>query len=154
MDKYEELFLKISDEVPIVETSLTGYNLYGFYYNNIIYIEETLSLVDKYETLLEEYGHYRTSSGVILDLKERANRQQESLAFSHSLGTRVTIEDFLECYEKGMKYYWEVAEYLGLSSEFLYNLVQEVKRRHGLIIEYKNYVIKFITESALLVTQK
>nr|WP_269160908.1 ImmA/IrrE family metallo-endopeptidase [Enterococcus sp. BWB1-3] len=146
--------MRIYDEVPIIEMDLTTYNLDGFYCNNVIYIEKTLSSIDKYETLLEEYGHYKTSSGIILDLKKQTNRQQETLAFSHSLGAWITIEDILDCYEQGMKYYWEVAEYLGLSSEFLYNLVQEVQRRYGLIIEYKNYVIKFITESVLLVSRK
>ncbi|MBP1046441.1 ImmA/IrrE family metallo-endopeptidase [Enterococcus sp. BWM-S5] len=154
-DSYEDLLREITKEVEVYEDDLIStIGDTGYYRDNTIYIERTLSESDKRERLYEEYGHHRTTIGIILDQSKTMNRQQERSARTFGQELALSLDDIINCYRNGIEYYWECAEYLDFSEEFVYEAVKALKNKLGEIIYYKNYIIRFVTETLLNIETK
>ena len=154
MNDYERLLSKIYLEVPVIESDLTTLNDDAFFYRGVIYIEKKLENLRKRELLYEEYAHSKYTVGDIGNQNDPHNRKEEYLARAKGMLMAVTLDDILSSYKNGYKEYWEVAEYLGFSPEYLYQAVQEIKRYYGLMITYKNYILRFINEHTLSVERR
>ena len=86
VNDYEKLVSSIQKDVTVLEIDLynqTG--CYGLYRNGKIYIEKTLSTRQKKNILAEEYGHYQTSVGTILN---QNCRKSEARVESSQCGLR------------------------------------------------------------------
>lgn len=152
---YESLLRELSKEVDVIEYGLIDMaGDYGYFADETIFIEKSLSEITKKEVLLEEYGHFKTTVGNILDQSVPANRKQERQARNYAYGMAITLDDIIDCYQKGIKYYWECAEYLDFSEEFVYEAVKYLRGKLGEIIYYKNYIISFLSETLMHVERK
>lgn len=132
---YEELLLKFSREILIVETSLKKAGVTGLYVNKnnneLILIEKTLSNTDKKTVLLEEYGHYKTSTGNILNLQDIQNIKQERRALEYSIDMFFPIEVIDKALSSSCDTTsnYEIAENLDVSCEYLEEIYNCHKRK-------------------------
>ena len=82
--------------------------------------------------LAEELGHYYTTIGDILDLSKAENRKQERRARIWAYDRLIGLKKLAKTYALGYENYYEVAEYLDVTEDFLRDAVQYYKERYGL----------------------
>ncbi|MHC5215241.1 toxin [Enterococcus sp. LJL128] len=154
MNDYEKLLEKVSIEVPVIECDLSHHPDKAYYYRNAIFIDKSLPTTLKRQYLFEEFSHFKSSVGEILDQSCLGNSKQEKLARNIGYTEAISLDDLIDCYKKGIKYYWECAEYLDFTEDFIYEAVSYLRSKLGEIIYYKNYIIRFVTETLLDVQKK
>ena len=71
-----------------------------------------MSTRQKKNILAEEYGHYQTSVGTILNQNCTENRKQELKARNVALEQLVTLDDLIRCSEAGLSNHYSCAEFL------------------------------------------
>lgn len=148
MDEYELLLNDVINNVPVVEMELlreTG--LKAAYKDNYIYLDKHLSAVEKRVNLSEEYSHHKTSVGNIIDYNDPKNRKQEWQARRDSVERLVSLDDLIECSFASCKNRYECAEYLGITEEFLKEVLVHYYTKYGPIYLYENYIFIFNDES-------
>lgn len=150
MNDKEELLDWIDDRIPILEGKfLEILKDQAYYRRGKIFLDTSLSYIQQKEVVVEEYGHFRTTIGVILDQSVQSNRKQEAQARKLGYELAITLDDIIQCKYLGFTYYWECAEYLNYSPEFVYNVVQHYKTKYGTSFVYKNFQINFSTASTM-----
>lgn len=65
----------------------------------------------------------------------------------------VSLDDLIDAWEIGCKYYWECAEFLGFSPRYVVDAVQYIKEKYGPIFNYKGYQFRFTTETCMEITK-
>lgn len=151
MDDYELLLDEIQSELPVIEGSLlekTGRQ--GLYRSGRIYIEKTLPTSKKREILAEEYGHFKTSVGNILDQKKHDNRKQELQARNVSYESTVSLEKLIECSEANLSNHYECAEFLNVSVETLKDALAYYQQKYGYTYFYKGRIFEFRDLSVMI----
>ena len=106
-------------------------------------IRKDLSDAEKACVLAEEIGHYYTTVGNILNQKNTENRKQEIKARKWAVDKILTIEDVFEATEHPCNNLYEVAEYLGVTEEFLLEALEIFKKRYGHSYTYNGKTIIF-----------
>ncbi|MBO0473287.1 ImmA/IrrE family metallo-endopeptidase [Enterococcus ureasiticus] len=151
MDDYELLLDEVQTELPVIEGSLfekTGRQ--GLYRSGRIYIEKTLPPTKKREVLAEEYGHFKTSVGNILDQKKQVNRKQELQARNVSYENIISLEKLIECSEANLSNHYECAEFLNVSVEILKNALVYYQQKYGCTHFYKGRIFEFRDLSVII----
>lgn len=143
MNDYEMLLCQVQKEVPVLEVPLDQYASEGFYRNGKIFIEKTLSIKRKREILAEEYAHYKTSVGTIINIKETLNSKQEYIARNYSFDLLISIDDLISCSKEGFTSSYECAEYLGVSQDTLNQVLQYYQQKYGTTYLYEDKIINF-----------
>jgi hypothetical protein len=147
---YEELLIEAENEGLIVkEKPLQAHD--GRIKGNRIAIRKDIpTLAEKACVLAEEIGHYKTTVGDILQQDDICDKKQENAArlwaYNRLVGLRGIIDGFLH----GCKNRMELAEFLGVTEEFLQNAVDCYKRKYGLYVAVDNYIIYFEPTLAVL----
>lgn len=141
---YEKLIKEAEKEdVEVVEKNLPK-RIKGLYCDGCIAINKNITTYkEKACVLSEELGHYHTSSGDILDQSKIMNRKQERLARAWGYKRLVGIIDLVNAYEQGVKNRYELAEYLGVTEEFIDECINYYKEKYGLFYEIDNYIVYF-----------
>ncbi|GIP17806.1 membrane protein [Paenibacillus montaniterrae] len=140
---YESLLIKAEQHgVNIYEIGLRS-PAKGLIKNNIIAINKNISATEKTCVLAEELGHYFTSTGNILDQSSISNRKQEYRARAWSYETLISLERIVEVGQAGIEGRHAVAEYLGVTEEFLQNTIEHYQRKYGLHTFYREFLIYF-----------
>lgn len=155
MNKYELLLNDICEKIPVVEMELlrdTG--LKAAYKDNFIYLDKHLSAVEKRVNLSEEYSHHKTTVGNIIDYNDPKNRKQEWQARRDSVERLAPLDDLIECSFAGCKNRYECAEYLGITEEFLKEVLVHYCTKFGPVHLYKNYIFIFNDESMAVLDTK
>ncbi|WP_088815489.1 MULTISPECIES: ImmA/IrrE family metallo-endopeptidase [Listeria] len=101
---------------------------------NTIYILKGLTQAEEVCTIIEEISHKLYSNGNILDVSKTTNRKQEFFARRKAheyLVPRSLLED---CYQKGLRNYYEVADHLGITEEFLKEACDHYMQKYGKIV--------------------
>ena len=106
-------------------------------------IRKNMSSTEKACVLAEEIGHYYTTVGNILDQKDASNRKQEAIARKWAVDKMIAIEDLFYACESGCESLFEIAEYLGITEEFLLEALEVFKKRYGHSFSYKEKTITF-----------
>lgn len=106
-------------------------------------IRKDLSDAEKACVLAEEIGHYYTTVGNILNQKNTENRKQEIKARKWAVDKMLTIEDVFEATEHPCSNLFEIAEYLGVTEEFLLEALEIFKKRYGHSYAYNGKTIIF-----------
>jgi Zn-dependent peptidase ImmA (M78 family) len=151
LDDYETFMTTINKDVPIYEVDLfskTG--CYGLYRNGKIYIEKTLDKHAKKHILAEEYGHYKTSSGTILNQNVTENRKQEKKARNFGLEKLVTLDDLIKCSEAGLTTHFACADFLGINIKTLQEVITYYYEKYGSTYFYKGRVFEFKDSSIMI----
>lgn len=103
--------------------------------DNNIYITRGLAQVDEICTIIEEISHKLYSSGNILDVSKTTNRKQEFFARRKAHEFLVPRSRLEACYQRGLREYYEVAEHLGVTEEFLREACEHYVQKYGSVVQ-------------------
>ena len=143
---YDSLVLELAKEgVEVIEHSFCSSALKGLYVDNVIAInyKGISSDTEKACILAEEYGHYRTTSGNILNPKNVSNIKQEKRARNWGYEKLVSLEKLIEAYKAGVKNCYDLADFLDVTEDFLQNALKHYKEKYGLYVKQEDYIIYF-----------
>ncbi|WP_099224129.1 ImmA/IrrE family metallo-endopeptidase [Listeria costaricensis] len=139
---YDDLMNEYGDKVPIKEEKMPA-KLPGLFLDGMIFIDQQRSAAEKSGILIEELMHWKYSVGNIFSLDNMANIKQENFARKRGYEELVSIEDIITCFYANMREYFEVAEYLGVTEEFLRKTVSHYKEKFGPMYHHGRYIINF-----------
>ncbi len=141
---YEELLREAEREgVEVISWSLKG-NTKGAYYNGVIALNKNISTTsEKTCVLAEELGHYYTSCGNIIDTSDTNNRKQEVKARRWAVKRLVTLKNIIKAFEAGCRNLYEMAEYIGVTEDFLKDAFATYNAMYGKCKKRGNYIIYF-----------
>ena len=116
---YEQLLTAADQEGLLVkEQPLTEHD--GLIRGSRIAIRKDIETqAEKSCVLAEEIGHYRTSSGNILDHNKEESRKQEYRARLYGYNLKIGLTGLISAYEAGCGNLCEMAEYLDATEEYL-----------------------------------
>lgn len=141
LDQLMDRFAKV---VTILEVDLYDrFGVYGVYKKDkdglpFIFIEKNQPEIDKKVILVEEFKHMMTSYGVILNQNNHDSAKQENKARALSYKELITMEGLYDCYHKGLRSEFEIAEELDVPQKFLHNAIEYFKENSGDPIKMKN----------------
>ncbi len=139
---YEELLEEAEKQNLIVkEKTLNGSN--GRIDGNKIAIKKGISSIKKSCVLAEELGHYSTNAGNILNYDIIKNRKQELQARFWAYNKQIGLTGIIRAYENRCKDKSEMAEFLGVTEDFLEDALKIYKRKYGISTKIDNYIIYF-----------
>lgn len=154
MNNYELLLSRISNELPVIELPLEEHGVEGNYYNGMIFIDSSLPANRKREVLSEEYAHFKTSSGVIINYNKTESRKQELVARKYSIEMIMTLDDLIECYEHQLSTVYECADYLDISMDLFQDSLRHYLSKYGTHHTYKEKIFVFTDESVKILDKK
>ena len=116
---YEQLLTAADQEGLLVkEQPLTEHD--GLIRGSHIAIRKDIETqAEKSCVLAEEIGHYRTSSGNILDQNKVESRKQEYRARLYGYNLKIGLAGLIRAYEARCRNRYEMAEYLDVTEEYL-----------------------------------
>lgn len=132
---YETLSAEAStSNVDIVEKPLRGRNK-GLYADGLIVIDKRLStIIEKACILAEELGHHHTSFGDILDQNIIHKRKQELRARQWAYQCMIPLEGIVQAHHARISGRYDLAEYLGVTEEFLQAAIDRYTEKFGLSV--------------------
>ncbi len=145
MNSYEVLLDEICSNINVVEAELfNATGLLGVYKEGKgIIIDKNMETDLKKTTLMEEYMHSKYTVGNILDQSSIENRKQELLARKYAYIELVPLDALIEAYSLGLTQYYEVADFLEVDIEFLWDATNYYKSTYGTMFQYKGVLIHF-----------
>lgn len=144
MTKYEKLIKYANDEnISIVETYFESDSKGLCIGSDMIAIKKDLTDCEKTCILAEELGHYYTSVGDILDLRDINNQKQETTARKWAVNKLLKIEKLIDSAKHGCESLFEIAEYLDVSEDFLRESISVFRQKYGPCYVSGNYAIIF-----------
>jgi Zn-dependent peptidase ImmA (M78 family) len=132
--------------VQVVEHSFQTTRLKGLYCDNVITINKSASLttVEKACVIAEELGHHFTTNGTILDQSRLENRKQERRARQWAYEHLLPLHRLVEAFKDRITGRHELAEYLGVSEQFLQDSINRYKDIYGIFsVVQDRYVVYF-----------
>ena len=151
MDNYECLEDEACmDGIEIVNCRFNSPRIKGLYCDKTIGINLDIdSSNEKACVLAEELGHHHTSVGDILDMSGAGNRKQERQARLWGYNKLIGLSGLVKAYETGCQDRFEVAEYLGVTDEYLCECLDAYRDKYGVGITMDDYYIMFIPHLAI-----
>lgn len=147
---YEELLIHSFNEgLYVKEKKLVSSN--GRIKGRRVAIRKELSEIEKQCTLAEELGHYYTSVGDIIRIKNESDIKQEYRARIWAYKKLVSFESLIECFEARCLDKYDYIERLNVTETFFNESIDYYKKKYGLLYIYNNYVIYF--EPTLAITK-
>ncbi len=135
--KYASLY------VEVYEHPMTSRNK-GLYMDGIVWLNKGLTSVDKACVLAEELGHHNTSVGNILDQSLIQNRKQEQLARQWAYEFMIPLEKIVQAYHSHIQDRFQLAEFLGVTEEFLQATIDRYTEKYGLFAQVnERYTVCF-----------
>ncbi|MDD6217589.1 MAG: ImmA/IrrE family metallo-endopeptidase [Roseburia sp.] len=153
MTKYEALLNDAEREnVEVVETThFSGTRIKGLYLDNHIAISKDLKTEhEKICVLAEELGHHETATGDIIDQSTVENRKQEMRGRIIAYNRLVGLRGIVNAYNHHCQGLSEVAEFLGVTEEFLNDALSYYRNKYGVCTTVDNYAIIFEPAIAVL----
>lgn len=141
---FEQLLKEAEEEgLEVISWSLQG-KTKGLYYNGTIAISESITTTaEKTCVLAEELGHYYTSCGDIIDQRNTVNKKQEVKARRWAVKRLVTLKNIINAFKAGCRNMYEMAEYLGVTEEFLREAFHNYGQMYGVCKKRGSYTIYF-----------
>ena len=143
MHTYEKMLIDASNNgFEIVEKNFKS-DAKGLCKGKKIGIRKDMSDTEKACVLAEELGHYYTSVGNILDQNNVNNKKQELVARRWATNILLCPADLIEACRAGNEYISDIAEYLGVTSEFLIDAINVFSAKYGPVYSDGEYEIRF-----------
>ena len=140
---YEEL-LKEADSIGLIVKEKALQSGDGRIFNNKIAIRKDIpTQIEKACVLAEELGHHYTSSGNIIDQNIVFNRQQELRARMYGYNLNIGLIGIAKAFETGCRNLYEMAEFLGVTEEYLKEAIESYRKKYGVFTTIDNYLIYF-----------
>lgn len=144
MITYDKLLQEADNEgINVKEFTFTS-GIKGLYCDNCIAINSKIETqIEKSCILAEELGHHFTSSGNILNQNIISNRKQELKARAWAYNKKISLKGLANAFliNNGNRYH--MAEYLGVTEEFLDEAVKYYKYKYGTITDIDDCLILF-----------
>lgn len=139
---YEKLLCDAEIEgVEVYEQPLRG-NLKGLYQDRIIWIDKGIEdCIEKACILAEELGHHHTTIGDILNQRDIRNRKQELRARQWAYEKLVPLSMIVQAHQAKVKGRYEIADYLGVTEDFLQSSIDRYKDKFGILTSFENFII-------------
>jgi len=141
---YEALLNEAQHQgVDVHEKSMSS-RIKGLYADGVVWINCRISRASKKTCILaEELGHHHTSAGNIMDLTDIRNRKQELRAREWAYRRLVPLEKIVEAYRAGVSNRHELAEYLGVTEEFLQAALKRYREKYGTYAMVDKHIVYF-----------
>lgn len=117
---------------------------------NRIAIRKDLTQTEKKCVLAEELGHHYTASGDIIDQSTAENRKQELRGRIWAYNKQIGLTGLVNAYRSHCQNAHEVAEYLGVTDEFLADSLDYYRSKYGCCVQIDNFVIFFEPNIAVM----
>lgn len=144
MTKYERLISEAEYHgAKVIELDLGTDKPCGKCINNIIFVNNNITTSEKIGILAEELGHFHKTVGDIRNQNIINNRKQEILARRWGYERLVGIIGLIRAFENNCKNSYEVADFLGISKEYLDEAIDYFKCKYGDMYEIDGYIIYF-----------
>lgn len=142
--QYEQLAIEVyKNKVEIYEEYMLP-RIKGLYADNVIQLNKLIpSLIEKTCVLAEEFGHYHTSAGDILDQASMISRKQELNARRWAYRKLVPLSKIILSHKQYITNRYELADFLGVTEEFLNDALDWYKSKYGLYVSINNFTICF-----------
>lgn len=141
-----------SENIYIIENADFKSEADALMKENIIGINKKVKTQRKKACILaEELGHYHTTVGNILNQSKISNRKQELKARLWAYDKLIGLEGIIEAYQYGCQNYYDMADYLEVTEDFLLKAIEQYHCRYGVSTKLDNYIIYF--EPNLSVTE-
>lgn len=93
--------------------------------------------------LAEEIGHYFTSYGNILNLKDIRSKKQELRAMNWAYDELIKLDDLIRASKQGIRNSYELSEFLDVTEQFLNEAIAFYKSKYGIYKVIDNYIVYF-----------
>ncbi len=148
---YEELLEEARREGLIVkEKPLASRD--GLINGRRVAIRQNIPSVQKACALAEEIGHHKRNAGDITDQTICANRKQELRGRLWAYERLIGLSGIISGYQARCQNRYELAQYLGITEEYLQEAVDYYHTKYGSFVEVNNYIIMF--EPGLRIMEK
>ena len=147
--EYEALLVEADNEGLTVKEMPMKYNNGRIKGNRIAIRKDIDTSTEKTCVLAEELGHHHTSVGDILDMSDAGNRKQERQARLWGYNKLIGLAGIIKAFEAGCQDRFEVAEYLGVTDEYLCECLEAYRDKYGIGTTVDNYYIMFIPHLAV-----
>ena len=138
------------DGIEIVNYRFNSPRIKGLYCDKTIGLNLDINTsAEKTCVLAEELGHHHTSVGNILDMSNSGNRKQERQARLWGYNKLIGLTDIINAYEAGCQDRFEMAEYLGVTDEYLCECLEVYRDKYGIGTTVDNYYVMFIPHLAV-----
>lgn len=143
MTNYELLIDEAFDKgLSVKEKPLRGSD--GRIKGNRIAIRQDIDTQrEKACVLAEELGHHYTSSGNILDQTRTEHVKQEQRARMWAYNKQIGLYGIINAYKRGCRNIHEMADYLDVTEEFLWDALEAYRLKYGHYVNVDNYTIYF-----------
>ncbi|MDU4480235.1 ImmA/IrrE family metallo-endopeptidase [Clostridium sp.] len=142
MTRYEKLIIEVNKNGVEVEEIDFGTNKKcGKCVDNTILINNKLTELEKFEVLLEEYGHYKTTFGNISDLSNIKNSKLEKIARREGYKIFAKPSLLIDAVKSGATDDYEISDYLSVSKEVLKDVIEDLKAQYGIRIPIGDYYL-------------
>ena len=139
---YEEL-LSTADDLGLVAKEKDLRASDGRIRGNRIAIRRDMQDARKACVLAEELGHYFTTAGDIMDQSDAGSRKQERRARIWAHDVQVGLDGIIAADAAGCVNLYEIADFLDVPEDFLWEAIGCYKERYGTGIHYKGCTILF-----------
>ena len=147
--EYEALLVEADNEGLTVKEMPMKYNNGRIKGNRIAIRKDIDTSAEKTCVLAEELGHHHTSVGDILDMSDAGNRKQERQARLWGYNKLIGLSGLIKSFEAGCQNRFEVAEYLGVTDEYLCECLDTYRDKYGVGVTVDDYYIMFIPHLAI-----
>ncbi|HEC2172257.1 TPA: ImmA/IrrE family metallo-endopeptidase [Staphylococcus delphini] len=142
MSKYEQLLIE-NQHIKIKDTVKLPYGYKGFYSDQVILIDDSLTEYKKHETLAEEIAHHKITYGNILDQSNMLNRKFELKARRLANESVITLQGLINAFNYGVQNIYDLALYFEVTKDFVLDTIQHYKQKYGLRTHCGKYIIEF-----------
>ncbi|EGQ0293628.1 ImmA/IrrE family metallo-endopeptidase, partial [Staphylococcus pseudintermedius] len=142
MSKYEQLLIE-NQHIKIKDTVKLPYGYKGFYSDQVILIDDSLTEYKKHETLAEEIAHHKITYGNILDQSNMLNRKFELKARRLANESVISLQGLINAFNYGVQNIYDLALYFEVTKNFVLDTIQHYKQKYGLRTRYGKYIIEF-----------
>lgn len=146
---YEALLVEADKDGLIVKEKPLQYNNGRVKGNRIAIRKDIDTSTEKVCVLAEELGHHHTTVGNILDMSDAGNRKQERQARLWGYNKLIGLSGLIKSFEAGCQNRFEVAEYLGVTDEYLCECLDTYRDKYGVGVTVDDYYIMFIPHLAI-----
>ncbi len=146
MNTFEQLEEQAcKDGIDIIERRFNSERIKGLYCNDSIALSDKLETsTEKTCVLAEELGHHYTTSGNIIDMQDIRNVKQERKARVWAYDELIGLTGLIRAFERCCQSRYEVADFLGVTKEFLSDALNYYKVKYGEFTVIDHYIIRFI----------
>lgn len=100
--------------------------------------------------LAEELGHYYTTAGNILTQESVNDKKQERIARLWAYNKLIGLRGIISGFENGCRSRYELADYLGVTEQFLQDALTAYRQKYGAFTPIDNYVVYFEPHLAVM----